>query len=108
MNARNIVYALLAVWAVLIVASFSLSVGAEAEGDGFTRGLNRVTSFLTWQAAAFVVSISRGRAHAHGGGARRRAHQAPRATLPLAATTFMVGVLVVTIAFRVLVLPAFA
>jgi hypothetical protein len=107
MNARSIVYALAAVWAVLMVVSLVLSVGAEAEGDGFTRGLNRIASFLTWQAAAFVVAIVA--AALTYAAAQRGVERIKLAGyFPLAASVFIVGALVAMIAFRVLVLPAFA
>jgi hypothetical protein len=107
MNARNIVYALAAVWAVLMAASLVLSLGAEAEGDGFTRGLNRIVSFLTWQAAAFVVAVAA--ASLTQIAARRGVERIKLAGyLPLAASVLSVGALVVLIALRVLVQPAFA
>ncbi len=105
MTAR-IVYALAAVWAALMGVSLFLSLGAEAEGDGFTRGLNRITSFLTWQAVAFVVAVVAAaltRVAAERGVERIKL----AGYLPLATSVFIVGALVVMIAFRVLVLPAF-
>jgi hypothetical protein len=107
MNARSIVYALGAVWVVLVGVSLALSLGAEAEGDGFTRGLNRITAFLTWQAVALVVAVA---AAAIARAASERGVERIKLAgyLPLAASVFIVGALVAMIAFRVLVLPAFA
>jgi hypothetical protein len=106
MNVRGIVYALGAVWAVLMAVSLVSSLGAEAEGDGFTRGLNRIVSFLTWQAVAFIVAVVAAtitRAAAQRGVDRIKL----AGYLPLAASVFIVGALVAMIAFRVLVQPAF-
>jgi len=53
---RIIIAALLAVW--LVCAGLSVSaVMAEPTGDGFVRGLNRVTGFLGWQLAAALVAL---------------------------------------------------
>jgi hypothetical protein len=107
MSYRTIVYALGGAWLVLMALSLALSLGAEAEGDGFTRGINRIVSFLTWQAVAFVVAVIAAAltrvAVGRGVGGIKLAGY-----LPLAASVFIVGALVVMIAFRVLVQPAFA
>jgi hypothetical protein len=107
MGYRALVYTLAGVWVVLMGVSLALSLGAEAEGDGFTRGLNRIAAFLTWQAVAFVVAIV---AAALTRAASRRGVERIKLAgyLPLAASVFIVGALVVMIAFRVLVQPAFA
>lgn len=44
-------------WLCLFVYSFFSTMGVEPTGDGFTRGLNRVTLFLSWHFAAFVMAI---------------------------------------------------
>jgi hypothetical protein len=107
MSYRAVVYALAGVWVALMGLSLALSLGVEAEGDGFTRGLNRIASFLTWQAVAFVVAIVAA-ALARVGSARGVERIKLAGYLPLAASVFIVGALVVMIAFRVLVQPAFA
>lgn len=107
MNPRTLVHVLAGLWAVLMVVSLALSLGAEAEGDGFTRGLNRIASFLTWQAFAFVVAVIAA-ALTHAAAARGVERIKVAGYLPLAASVFIVGALVVLIAFRVLVQPAFA
>ena len=69
--------------------------------------LNRVASFLTWQGAALVVAAASAavtRLAAERGVERIKL----AGYLPLAASVFIVGALVVMIAFRVLVQPAFA
>ena len=107
MNPRTPVYALAGLWAALIVTSVTLSLGAAADGDGLTRGLNRIASFLTWQGAALVVAAASAavtRLAAERGVERIKL----AGYLPLAASVFIVGALVVMIAFRVLVQPAFA
>jgi hypothetical protein len=107
MNPRNVVYVLTAVWTVLMATSLVLSLGAEAEGDGFTRGLNRIVSFLTWQACAFVVAVIAA-ALTRAAAARGVERIKLAGYLPLAVSVFIVGALVLMIAFRVLVRPAFA
>ena len=47
----------LAVWTALFSLSFILLFTLEPTGDGFTRGLNRIGAFLTWQGFALVVAI---------------------------------------------------
>lgn len=107
MNPRAVVNALGVLWLVLIAMSVALSLDAAADGDGFTRGLNRIASFLTWQGAALVVaavSAALTRFAAERGVERIKLI----GYLPLATSVFIVGALVVMIAFRVLVQPAFA
>lgn len=56
----------LTVWAALYAWSFMSFATMERTGDGFTRGLNRVGSFLLWQFAAGLTAIfvwHRSRAH---------------------------------------------
>ena len=42
---------------LLFALSFVVPFSQEATGDGFTRGLNRVGSFLIWQGSALVVAV---------------------------------------------------
>lgn len=53
----TLVWALIAVWAGIYVWSFIAFQMIEPTGDGFTRGLNRVTAFAGWQFAAALVAI---------------------------------------------------
>ena len=48
---------LLAIWAGLFVWSFIGFSATEPTGDGFTRGFNRVSTFLLWQFAAGIVAV---------------------------------------------------
>ena len=54
---RRFAWGLLIVWAGVYIASFAISFSYEATGDGFTRGLNRVSAFFGWQAAAGLLAI---------------------------------------------------
>ena len=44
-------------WAAAYLWSISILLWTEPTGDGFTRGLNRLTGFLGWQFVAGVVAI---------------------------------------------------
>lgn len=35
-----------------------VAMGAEPDGSGFTRGMNRITGFLGWQMAAAVTALA--------------------------------------------------
>lgn len=66
---NQLVALLLAIWAGLFVWSFIGFSATEATGDGFTRGFNRVSTFLLWQFAAGIVAVPTymvGRAQARG------------------------------------------
>jgi len=101
---RQIVYGLAAVWLVLFLLSFVLMQLAEPSGSGFTRGLNRIASFLSWQSAAFVAAmvlawltrraVDRGVANVKLVG-----------YLPLAVSVFLVVSVIAIIAYRVFVAP---
>lgn len=54
---NQLVALLLAVWAGLFVWSFIGFSATEPTGDGFTRGFNRVSTFLLWQFAAGIVAV---------------------------------------------------
>jgi len=49
-------WALLILWAITMALSLWW-LSAEATGDGFTRGLNRVVGFLGWQLAGAVLAL---------------------------------------------------
>ncbi len=53
---RSTIWILLAVWAVAMVLS-GLALLEPPEGDGFTRGLNRIMSFLSWQIAGALIAL---------------------------------------------------
>jgi hypothetical protein len=107
MHPRTIVLALAAIWAALVAVSLVTTLGGEADGDDVRRGLARIATFLTWQAAALAVAMV-------GAGVTRVATERGAqglklpGYLPLAASLFIVGALVAMIAFRVLVQPAFS
>ncbi|MBV1868279.1 MAG: hypothetical protein KUG69_10300 [Marinosulfonomonas sp.] len=50
--------AMLAFWAAAWGYSFVFVFLAEAQGDGFTRGLNRITGFLGWQGVAGMFAFA--------------------------------------------------
>lgn len=54
---RRVLWIGLVLWALAFAASFLTLVLTEPTGDGFTRGLNRVTNFLGWQVAAGLIGI---------------------------------------------------
>jgi hypothetical protein len=104
---RQIIYVLGAVWLALFGASFVLLQLAEPAGDGFTRGLNRLASFMTWQISAFVVAIAA--AFVTRTAAARGVERIKLVGYaPLAASLFLVASLVAIIAFRVYVEPHFS
>ncbi|MGE0597283.1 MAG: hypothetical protein AB7P07_13045 [Hyphomonadaceae bacterium] len=57
MERRAITWMLVGLWAVLFAVSFIVAATLPPEGDGFTRGLNRVSAVLTWQGVALVVAL---------------------------------------------------
>jgi hypothetical protein len=57
MKRRGVIALLVAGWIVLFALSFVLTKSTTPTGDGFTRGLNRVSVFFSWQALALVVAI---------------------------------------------------
>jgi hypothetical protein len=106
MSLRTIVLALAAVWCALMLVSLAASLGGEP-GDGAQNGLARMASFLTWQVYALVVAMA-GAALTRVA-ARRGVEKIKLAGYaPLVASLFIVGAVVLMIAFRVLVQPAFA
>lgn len=48
----RLVWILLAVWTVAFAWSIAACALTPAEGDGFTRGLNRLMAFFGWQVVA--------------------------------------------------------
>ena len=54
---RRFVWILLAVWLAAYAWSFASFFTVEPTGDGFTRGLNRVTQFFGWQIGAGLIAF---------------------------------------------------
>lgn len=46
------------IWAALYAASFLLAAYTAPAGDGFTRGMNRLTLFVQYQVAAGLVAVA--------------------------------------------------
>ena len=70
---NQLVALLLAAWAGLYIWSFIGFSVTEPTGDGFTRGMNRVSVFLLWQFVAGIVAVPVymvGRAQARGSALR--------------------------------------
>jgi len=70
-------FLLVAVWALwlgAVIYSVVFLLTEPATGDGFTRGMNRITGFLGWQGVAGTLAVGVwgvGRGFAKGSGARR-------------------------------------
>lgn len=57
MKQRRIAWILMACWLLIYLWSFGSLFLTEATGDGFTRGLNRVSAFFGWQILAGSVGL---------------------------------------------------
>lgn len=57
MPAKQLTLILTALWAAAYLASLWGLLATEPTGDGFTRGLNRVTAFVGWQFAAGLIGL---------------------------------------------------
>lgn len=55
---RFMLTALFAIWALAYAYSFAAYGLTEPSGDGFTRGMNRVSLFLGWQGIAGVLAVA--------------------------------------------------
>ena len=106
MSSRTIVHALAAVWGALMLVSLTSSLGGEP-GDAAQPALARMVSFLIWQLGALGVAIA-GTAVTRAAAARGVVTVKLAGYAPLAASLFILGAVVLMIAFRVLVQPAFA
>jgi hypothetical protein len=107
MRSKQIIYGLGGVWLVLFVVSFAMLQSVEPSGSGFTRGLNRIATFLTWQSAAFAAAMVLAWL------TRRAAERgvdkiALAGYLPLAVSVFLVGSFIAIVAYRVFVAPLLA
>lgn len=58
MSQQTLFKILLMVWAAAFAWSFISFSTAAPTGDGFTRGLNRVTGFLGWQGLATILAVA--------------------------------------------------
>ena len=58
MNAPKTAPFIFVVWIMVFLLAFIAPRFMAAEGDGFTRGLNRVGAFLLWQLGAAFISIN--------------------------------------------------
>ena len=54
---RTVIFVVLGLWALAMVLS-GLAMTEEPTGDGFTRGLNRVSGFVGWQAAGLILALT--------------------------------------------------
>jgi hypothetical protein len=107
MQPKQVVYVLGGVWLVLFVISFVTLQLEAPTGSGFTRGLNRIATFLTWQGAGLAVAmvlawVTR-RATERGVEKIKLAGY-----LPLAVSVFLVGSFIAIVAYRVFVAPLVA
>jgi hypothetical protein len=101
---KNIIYGLGVVWAVLFVVSFVMLQVVAPSGEGFTRGLNRIASFLTWQGLAFAVAMVQ--AWITYGAVKRHVEKIKLVGyVPLAASVFLVGMFIAIMAYRMYVAP---
>jgi hypothetical protein len=103
----KIVWAVAAVWLVLFLASFVVLQMTPPTGDGVTRGLNRIASFMTWQGAAFGLAMVGALLTYRFGGTSGKYGKLV-GYVPLSLSVFLIGTLVAIIAFRVLVAPLFS
>jgi hypothetical protein len=53
---RTVIWAVLALWLAAMGLS-ALALTAEPTGDGFTRGLNRLSGFVGWQGAGMMLAL---------------------------------------------------
>lgn len=60
MTARGVMWGALLVWAALYLWSFVAFATTAPTDIGLTRGLNRITAFLGWQAAAALPALIAG------------------------------------------------
>jgi hypothetical protein len=107
MQPKHTVYALSGVWLLLFVISFVTLQVVQPTGDGFTRGLNRIVAFLSWQGAAFVVAMVLAWL------TRRAAERGVDRIklvgyLPLAASVFIVASFIAIVGYRVFIVPLLA
>ncbi len=57
MSENRFFFILSGLWALVYMGSIVVLQTTEPTGDGFTRGLNRLTAFLSWQVFAAVIAV---------------------------------------------------
>ena len=70
---KKLFYPLMVIWLAVFGWSFWVFFNTPPEGDGFTRGMNRVTDFLSWQVVATLLALGvtvTGKVFARGSGLR--------------------------------------
>ncbi|MBT8459785.1 MAG: hypothetical protein HKP37_12650 [Boseongicola sp.] len=55
---RLLLIALFAAWVIAFGYAFFTFAETAPSGDGFTRGMNRITSYLGWQGIAGMIAIA--------------------------------------------------
>lgn len=93
MRSRTLLLVALGLWAAAFVWSYLQLWVTEPTGDGFTRGLNRVTALFGWQLVAAAMAIGIWFAGRKQPGVNRWLTRAPL----LLAAVLPVGMLVLTI-----------
>lgn len=58
MASRYVVFAAAGLWLGLFVVSFIVFNAMSPSGDGFTRGIDRASALLAWQAGAMVAAVA--------------------------------------------------
>ena len=105
MQLKPIIQGLAVVWLMLFVFSFVTLRTTPVDG-GETSALNRVTVFLTWQTAAFVVAVLGALATKLAVG-RGVAGIRLVGYVPLALSVFLVATFIALVGFRFFVVPIF-
>lgn len=54
---RTLLWSLFALWLLTYAWSFVAFQTTEPTGDSFTRGLNRISTFLGWQVSAAIIGV---------------------------------------------------
>lgn len=103
MAARPLVWVLLALWAAIYLWSGVSFLTTVPTGSGFTRGLNRVTTFFGWQLAAGVLAIV---IWAVGGSLLPRSLARRLSRVPIALAALLAAFIVCLVAYMMLVKPA--
>jgi len=57
-NRTNLIKVLFAIWSALQILAMAYPALTAPTGDGFTRGLNRITAFFGFQGVAGILAIT--------------------------------------------------
>jgi len=57
MTKQRLIWGILVVWLGIYAWSITALLTTPPEGDGFTRGMNRLTTFASWQLAAGFLGL---------------------------------------------------